>query len=110
VLLDASQGYVEMSALAVHPEHQGQSIGAGLMRHAEQETQVHWGRTELYIEIIPFMQESLVGYYLRNGFLRTDDPPLPFPEPAIVMPEYLDRLQLHRMRKPLGSLPVGEST
>ena len=105
VLLDASAGFVEMASLAVAPHCQKIGIGPRLMAHVELETIRVWGRSEIFIQVVPFMQERLIDFYTRHGYRMTDDPPRPFHLPQFVKPGFRDQLQIYRMRKMLDLRP-----
>ena len=99
VLLDGTAGFLEMAALAVSPDHQKQGIGEQLMSHAEQEARQRWRHSDLFIHVVPFMQERLIEFYLKHGYRTTEHPAQPFCALEMVKPEFIDKLKMYKMKK-----------
>lgn len=94
---DDEPGKLMLEMFTVHPDYQGKNIGTILMRFIENEAVKTYHKHDLYLYVIPCMQERLVAYYKRNGFevvLKK-----PYTLLSVVRPEYHDKMSLLLMRK-----------
>lgn len=72
ILLDVSHEKAELHCFAVHPDYQAKGVGKKLLNHLEQQAAL-LNFEEIYLQVIPFLQEELVKYYIKNGYKFTGD-------------------------------------
>lgn len=90
-------GKLMLEMFTVHPDYQGKNIGTLLMRFVESEAVKTYNIHDVYLYVIPCMQERLVAYYKRHGFEIVLEKP--YTLLSVVKPEYHDKMSLLLMRK-----------
>lgn len=99
VVLDESGKNPEMTLLTVHPSFQGRGIGNLLIQHLE--NRVFSADKDLYLNVIPVGQESLVAFYIKCGFKFVGDFYV-FDQPNLdkyIKDEYRDSIYYVGMKK-----------
>lgn len=90
-------GKLMLEMFTVHPDYQGKNIGTLLMRFVENDAVKMYHTHDLYLYVIPCMQERLVAYYKRQGFEVVLEKP--YTLLSVVKPEYHDKMSLLLMHK-----------
>lgn len=99
-VIDYNKSKATLGILSVAPEHQGKNIGDFLIQYIQEELQ-RLGHEHLYITVIPLLQEKLIAYYGRKGFVETGQTGL-LSEKTLqekIRPEYWASIYFKVMRK-----------
>ncbi len=89
----------EIGLFAISPHYQGKKIAPLFLNYVEEEA--FKKVREILLEVIPFSQENLIGFYERMGY-RSTGQIVPFPNEAklrYIRPEHREQVFISMMHK-----------
>jgi GNAT superfamily N-acetyltransferase len=103
IALEITDQKVEIGMVSVDPEYQGQNIGSLLLKHVEDVARIELKQKDIHLNVVPFLQEKLVVFYIRNGFKFTGESEKFSPQDLerYMKAEYWNQLLMLVMCKPL---------